>query len=124
MAGQVLVLVNRERAKAGCRAVTANASLQRAAQAHSADMAARNYFSHTSQDGRTFADRIRAAGYGGNRMAENIAAGQATAASVMQAWMSSSGHRANILNCSYTALGVGHATGGSYGHYWVQDFGG
>lgn len=124
VAGQVLSLVNSERAKAGCGAVRASSALQSAAQAHSADMAAKDYFSHTSADGRTFADRIRAAGYRGGTVGENIAAGQSTASAVMRSWMDSSGHRANILNCAFTALGVGHATGGSYGHYWTQDFGG
>jgi len=124
VADQVLALVNNERAKAGCRSVKASSALQRAAQGHSADMAAKDYFSHDSQDGRSFADRIRAAGYSGGSIAENIAAGQSTASSVMKGWMNSSGHRANILNCSYSALGVGYAKGGSYGYYWTQDFGG
>ncbi|WP_241668139.1 CAP domain-containing protein [Pedococcus bigeumensis] len=122
--GQFLSLVNSERAKAGCGAVRSNSALQRAAQGHSADMAAKNYFSHTSKDGRTFADRIRAAGYGGSTIGENIAAGQSTASAVMRSWLASSGHRANILNCAFTAIGVGYARGGSYGHYWTQDFGG
>lgn len=124
VAGQVLLLVNQERAKVGCRALSANASLQRAAQGHSTDMATNDYFSHTSLDGRTFADRIRAAGYVGSLLAENIAAGQPTASTVMAGWMSSPGHRANILNCAYTSLGVGLARGGTYGYYWTQDFGG
>lgn len=124
VAAQVLSLVNSERARAGCASVRTSSALQTAAQRHRADMAARDYFSHTSQDGRTFADRIRAAGYRGGTIGENIAAGQATASAVMRSWMSSSGHRANILNCAFTSLGVGHATGGSYGHYWTQDFGG
>jgi uncharacterized protein YkwD len=122
--GQFLSLVNSERAKVGCRAVRSNSVLQRVAQGHSADMAAKNYFSHTSKDGRTFADRIRAAGYGGGTIGENIAAGRSTASAVMRSWMASSGHRANILNCAFTAMGVGYAKGGSYGHYWTQDFGG
>ena len=124
VADQVLAMVNNERAKAGCRSLKASSALQRAAQGHSADMAAKDYFSHDSRDGRDFADRIRAAGYSGGAIAENIAAGQSTASSVMKGWMNSSGHRANILNCRYTALGVGYAKGGSYGHYWTQDFGG
>lgn len=124
VARQVLSLVNSERAKAGCGAVRSNTALQRAAQGHSADMAAKDYFSHTSKDGRTFADRIRAAGYGGGTLGENIAAGQSTASAVMRSWMASSGHRANILNCAFTGLGIGYAKGGSYGHYWTQDFGG
>lgn len=124
MAGQVLTLVNAERAKAGCGSLATSSALQQAAQGHSADMAANDYFSHTSQDGRTFADRIRAAGYTGGAIAENIAAGQATASAVMTSWMNSPGHRANILNCAYRYLGVGYAKGGTYGTYWTQDFGG
>lgn len=124
VASQVLALVNDERAKAGCGSLTTSSALQRAAQGHSADMAANDYFSHDSQDGRSFSDRIRAAGYTGGAIAENIAAGQATASAVMRSWMDSPGHRANILNCSYRHLGVGYAKGGSYGYYWTQDFGG
>ncbi|EWT07409.1 hypothetical protein N864_07145 [Intrasporangium chromatireducens Q5-1] len=121
---RVVQLVNAARAKAGCRPVSVNSALTGAAQAHSADMARNNYFSHTSLDGRTAMQRMRAAGFTGSLMGENIAAGQTTADSVMSAWMKSSGHRANILNCGYRFIGVGHATGGSYGHYWTQDFGG
>jgi uncharacterized protein YkwD len=124
VAGQVLSLVNAERAKAGCNAVRSNSALTRAAQGHSADMAAHDYFSHTSKDGRTFSQRIRAAGYSGGTIGENIAAGQSSASAVMRSWMGSSGHRANILNCRFTALGVGYARGGGYGYYWTQDFGG
>ena len=91
---------------------------------HSADMAANDYFTHDSQDGRTFADRIRATGYSKGTIGENIAAGQQTPDAVMQSWMDSAGHRANILNCAFTDMGVGIGRGGSYGTYWTQDFGG
>lgn len=121
---QVVALVNVERSRAGCAPVSADAALQSAAQGHSDDMAARDYFSHTSPDGSTFAERIRAAGYLGGAIAENIAAGQPSAQDVMSAWMASPGHRANILNCTYRDIGVGYATGGSYGTYWTQTFGG
>jgi uncharacterized protein YkwD len=124
VAHQVVALVNIERARAGCDPVSADAALQSAAQGHSDDMAARDYFSHTSPAGSTFADRIRAAGYRGGSIAENIAAGQRSAKAVMDAWMASPGHRANILNCTYRDIGVGYATGGSYGTYWTQTFGG
>jgi uncharacterized protein YkwD len=124
VAAQVLSLVNAERLKAGCRSLASSSALQQAAQGHSVDMAANDYFSHTSEDGRSFSDRIRAAGYTGGGIAENIAAGQATASAVMTSWMNSPGHRANILNCAYRYLGVGFAKGGSYGSYWTQDFGG
>ncbi len=119
----VLTLVNSERAKAGCSALTANSTLASVARAHSADMAARRYFSHTNPDGKSPFDRMRAAGYSGRLMGENIAAGYRTAAAVMEGWMNSSGHRANILNCGYREIGVGFATGGSFGTYWTQVFG-
>ena len=121
---QVIALVNAQRTKAGCRALTVDLRLARAAQAHSIDMARRRYFSHTSPDGRTFVQRIRAQGYPGTRLGENIAAGYPTASTVMAAWMKSPGHRANILNCRFTVIGVGSAVGGPYGYYWTQDFGG
>jgi uncharacterized protein YkwD len=85
-------------------------------------MAKYSYFSHTSRDGRSPWQRIRAQGYNYGS-AENIAAGQSSAKSVVVAWMKSPGHRKNILNCSSKAVGVGVARGGSYGIYWTQDFG-
>ena len=121
--GTVLTLVNQERAKAGCAKLSQDSRLVEAARAHSADMAARNYFDHTTPEGVTFDKRITNAGYRFSRAAENIAAGQSSPASVMQSWMNSSGHRANILNCGLTDLGVGviYSTGGR--PYWTQDFG-
>ncbi len=96
-----------------------------AARAHSDDMATYDYFSHTSLDGRTPAERITAAGYAWNACGENIAAGYATPEAAMQAWMNSSGHRANILSTTFCDLGVGYAyvPESSYQHYWTQDFG-
>jgi uncharacterized protein YkwD len=119
---EVVRLVNVERGRAGCAAVHVDARLATAARLHSEDMAKQNYFSHTSLDGRSPWDRIRAQGYAYGS-AENIAAGYSTPAAVMTGWMNSAGHRANILNCANTALGVGVARGGSYGTYWTQDFG-
>ena len=119
----VLQLVNSERASAGCSALTANGTLTSVARAHSVDMATRGFFSHTNPDGLDPFERMRAAGYNGRTMGENIAAGYATPAAVMNAWMNSSGHRANILNCAFKEIGIGKATGGSYGTYWTQDFG-
>ena len=111
---QVIQLVNVQRAKVGCRALVLDARLSRAAQAHSIDMAKRRYFSHTSLDGRTFAQRIRAQGYTGSLIGENIAAGYPTPKAVMDAWMKSPGHKANILRCRYKAIGVGSAGGWPY----------
>lgn len=120
---QVLTLVNAERAKAGCKALVADSRLAKAAKAHSADMAARNYFEHTTPDGVEFATRITNAGYRWSAAAENIAMGQKDPASVMTSWMNSSGHRANILNCGYRNLGVGLAYNTKKAPYWTQDFG-
>jgi uncharacterized protein YkwD len=88
-------------------------------------MAVHRYFDHTSQDGRSPFDRMRGAGYKGGLMGENIAAGQPTPAAVMDAWMHSPGHRANILNCGYKVIGIGVFTlaGSPYRIYWTQDFG-
>ncbi|GAA1775775.1 CAP domain-containing protein [Luedemannella helvata] len=119
----VLTLVNQERAKAGCAELTRDSRLAKAARAHSADMAARGYFDHTTPEGVTFAKRILKAGYRYSWAAENIAAGQSSPASVMKGWMNSSGHRANILNCTLTNLGVGLVYSADGRPYWTQDFG-
>ncbi|HEY9439712.1 MAG TPA: sigma-70 family RNA polymerase sigma factor [Streptomyces sp.] len=119
---EVTRLVNVERAKAGCAAVRTNDELETAAGNHSADMAARNYFSHTSLDGSDPGDRITAAGYRWSTYGENIAEGQRTPAEVMDSWMNSEGHRANILNCAFKELGVGRADSPK-GLVWTQDFG-
>jgi uncharacterized protein YkwD len=101
------------------RALTDDSRLDTAAQKFSEDMSARDYFSHTTPEGVTFAQRITAAGYP-SPAAENIAKGSTTAAQTMDMWMNSDGHRQNILNCAYRALGVGLDESG---WYWVQDFG-
>lgn len=110
--------VNAYRQKNGRPVLKRDADLERRAQEFAMDMANRNYFSHTSPDGTTFAVRI--AGYGG-AAAENIAAGQTGAAAVVQAWSISQGHNANMLNLSYRAMGVGYAYNAqsTYKHYWV-----
>jgi uncharacterized protein YkwD len=118
---EVVRLTNVERAKAGCAPLKPNAQLRAAAYGHSADMSAKNYFDHTSQDGRSFADRIKAAGYSYTAIGENIAEGYDTAEAVVEGWMSSPGHRENMLNCDYTDIGVGYVKAG--GPYWTQDFG-
>jgi uncharacterized protein YkwD len=122
---EVALLVNQERAEAGLYPLNPDNSLFIAAQDHSADMAQQNYFSHNSLDGRLFSQRISNAGYTWNACGENIAAGYSTAQSVVNAWMNSSGHRANILSSLYCDLGVGYAfnTNSDYKYYWTQDFG-
>ncbi|OLZ67545.1 hypothetical protein AV521_24650 [Streptomyces sp. IMTB 2501] len=117
---RILQLVNAERAKVGCQELTLNSALANAAQAHSADMAAHQNMSHTGSDGSSPGDRITRAGFDWSAYGENVAYGYATADQVMAGWMSSPGHRANILNCSFKQIGVGLAQPGSY---WTQDFG-
>lgn len=117
----VLALVNQERSKVGCSPVTASSSLASLAQSFSDDMAARGFFDHTDPDGQSPWDRAAKAGVSGLG-GENIARGQADAEAVMEAWMNSEGHRANILNCDYKTLGVG-VHFGSGGPWWTQDFG-
>jgi uncharacterized protein YkwD len=117
----ILSLVNTQRASAGCSPLTADPSLDKLAQAFSDDMAARGFFDHTDPDGHTPWDRAKALGIT-NLGGENIARGQADAAAVMDAWMNSPGHRANILNCDYKTLGVGIHFG-TGGPWWTQDFG-
>jgi uncharacterized protein YkwD len=100
-----------------------NNYLEQAAIGHAADMAARNYFSHTSKDGRTMEDRIVLAGYtfkGFKSFAigENIAQGQLSIAEVMQGWIKSPGHCKNLMNPSFREVGVAFNNS-----YWVQDFG-
>jgi uncharacterized protein YkwD len=114
-------LTNAQRAAHGCSALRVDTRLRTAARSHSADMRDRNYFQHNSPDGRTPWDRIKAAGYT-TPGAENIAKGYPTAAAVLQGWMNSPGHRANILNCSLKAVGIGVSYGRS-GPWWTQDFG-
>jgi uncharacterized protein YkwD len=121
---EVVRLTNQARQQNGCGALKHDAKLRTAAFGHSADMAAKGYFSHNSPDGRNPGDRIQAAGFTPIRAwGENIAMGQRTAADVVKAWLDSPGHRANIMNCNFTHIGVGHHTGGSKGGpYWTQAF--
>ncbi|MGW5034594.1 sigma-70 family RNA polymerase sigma factor [Streptomyces nigra] len=120
--GQVVALVNKERAAAGCGPLAEDSLLDKSAQAHSADMAARDFFDHTNPDGADPGQRITAAGYRWSTYGENIAMGQQTPEAVMESWMNSPGHRANILNCSFKDIGVGVHEGPG-GPWWTQNFG-
>ncbi|MEU0691449.1 CAP domain-containing protein [Streptomyces uncialis] len=118
---EVAALVNTERNANGCKDITTDARLNRAAEGHSRDMAERDYFDHTSPDGRGVGDRVTAAGYEWSAVGENIAVGQPTAVAVVEAWLESPGHRANILNCDYTQMGLGVDTSDG-GPRWTQVF--
>ncbi|MEU2900168.1 CAP domain-containing protein [Streptomyces sp. NPDC001273] len=122
-AGEVVDLTNRERARAGLPPLSRDARLTAAAQAHSADMVARDFYSHTAPDGSRPWDRAAAAGSARRTVGENIACGQRSAAEVVEGWMNSPGHRANILKADFTHIGVGFAGGGRAGTYWTQLFG-
>ncbi len=102
-----------------------NSNLLNAAAGHSADMASQNYFSHTSLDGRSFDQRISAAGYAWSNVGENIAAGQSSVSSVMADWMASAGHCANIMNSRFTEVGVACVinNASTYRSYWTMNLG-
>ena len=105
-------------------AVAWNALLTQAADAHSQDMAAQNYFDHTSRDGRTFSQRIDATGYAWSTAGENIAAGYASVDAVMDGWTQSPGHCANLMNPNFSEIGVACVPGTSgttYNHDWTMD---
>ncbi len=122
---EVIDLVNAERAEEGCPALTAHPTLRQVAYAHSQDMAVRDFFSHVNPDGEELDDRVNETDYDWMGLAENIAAGYETPERVVEGWMNSPGHRANILNCTYLDIGVGYyyAANSTYEHYWTQVFG-
>jgi Ca2+-binding RTX toxin-like protein len=132
-ASRVLELTNQERAKLGLAALRSQSQLNTAAQSFSQAMAEQDFFAHTAPNGTTPTDRIRATGYLNDaaawRTGENIAAGYKTPDAVVQGWMASAGHKANILNPDFLDLGVGYFylqtdTGNvNYYHYWTQNFG-
>ncbi|MET8829269.1 CAP domain-containing protein [Streptomyces sp. NPDC004610] len=122
-AAEVTELTNRERVRAGLRPLAPDGVLAAAAQAHSADMVARDFYSHTAPDGSKPWDRAAAAGSRHRSIGENIACGQRSASEVVTGWMNSPGHRANILKPDFTHIGIGFAGGGRSGTYWTQLFG-
>nr|WP_255719336.1 CAP domain-containing protein [Pelomonas sp. P8] len=130
----MLELVNRYRAAgASCgsegnfapaSALRWQANLTQAALQHSDDMQSGNFFSHTGSNGSTAGQRITAAGYSWRAYGENIAAGQASASTVMTSWMNSPGHCANIMNSTFREIGVACVKGGAgntYGTYWTME---
>lgn len=132
---EILALINEARATARTCGTTHYAAaaplgwdmqLFQAAATHAADMAANNYFSHTGQDGSSFSDRLSAAGYRYRAAAENIAAGQTSVRAVMQGWIQSPGHCANIMNGNLTEVAVAcvRSNGNAqYGTYWAMELG-
>lgn len=125
----VLNLTNRFRVANGVGRLRANGRLQAAALGHSRAMANQDFFSHDGVDGSTPAQRAERSGFVGWRVGENIAAGYTTPKDVVQGWIDSPGHRANMLYPAYTVLGVGYVRRVpdpgrlNYGTYWTQLFG-
>ncbi len=123
MVAQVAALVNAQRVRAGCRPVAVDARLNRAALRHSRDMGLRGYFDHVSPEGRSVGDRVTAEGYAWSAVGENVAAGPESAAEAMRGWMASPGHRANVLDCAFTHMGLGvEGVDTSGGPHWTQVF--
>ena len=118
---EVWSLVNEERERAGLPTLAWDAGAAEVAYAHSLDMDARGFFSHTNPDGLAPWDRLTAAGISWSAAGENIARGYGSAAAVMAGWMASDGHRANILHPSFSRLGVGVHEGPD-GPWWTQVF--
>jgi uncharacterized protein YkwD len=121
---EVIRLVNVERGKAGCGSVQLNTKLRTAIRLHVQELVTHGdlYISHVSDDGRDFVARAKEQGYS-DPGGENVARGQRDAADVMTSWMNSAGHRANILNCDFKALGAGAVEGVDGTIVWGQLFG-
>jgi len=122
---QVISLINQQRANNGLAGLASSGALGTAARNHSIDMACNNFMNHTGSNGSDFGSRLSLAGFSYSSAAENVAAGQGSPAEVVSAWMGSEGHKSNILNASFTYIGVGYAysSGATYKNYWTADFG-
>ncbi len=118
---EVIRLVNEQRAKNGLPALKTDWELSRVARYKSQDMADKGYFSHTSPTYGSPFDMMKKFGISYRTAGENIAKGQKTPEAVVNAWMNSPGHRANILNSSYSRIGVGYV---QKGNIWTQMFAG
>lgn len=116
---EVVRLVNIERSKNGLSPLTYDWELSRVARYKSQDMKDNNYFSHTSPTYGSPFQMMKSFGISYKTAGENIAKGYKTPGAVVNGWMNSSGHRGNILNPSFTRIGVGYVRNG---HYWTQMF--
>ncbi|WP_125151926.1 CAP domain-containing protein [Clostridium rectalis] len=119
---EVIKLVNEERAKISLPALKANVELSKVARIKSQDMIDKNYFSHTSPTYGSPFDMMKKFGIKYTTAGENIASGYSTAKEVVDGWMNSPGHRANILNKSFTEIGVGLGKNSNGTCYWTQMF--
>lgn len=117
---RIVELVNEERAKAGLNSLTLQENVTEAAQVRAVEC--ESLFSHTRPNGTSFSTALKEAGVSYRGAGENIAWGQKTPEQVMEDWMNSSGHRANILNEKYTTIGVGYYQNAAGRNYWTQLF--
>ncbi|MFG2119859.1 CAP domain-containing protein [Streptomyces sp. NPDC048710] len=115
--GEILQMVNAERAKANCPALQENGQLTKAAQTFADDASKNHLTNHTGSDGSSYSQRIKDAGYNAGPAAENMSWGTTDAKTIVDGWMNSSGHRGNIVNCDYKDTGVAVS-----GDYAVQVF--
>ena len=118
--GDMLSSVNAYRAQNGLPRLAENWNLDMAAIDHSTDMAQRRAMSHTGYNGSNAGQRISANGYRARAWGENVAAGQPNVGAVMNAWMNSAGHRANILNPAFTEVGFAAVTASNGTIYWTM----
>ncbi|MGA8942633.1 MAG: CAP domain-containing protein [Thermoactinomyces sp.] len=119
---EVFQMVNQEREKHGLQPLQLDMDVSKVAGKKSQDMKEKHYFNHQSPTYGSPFEMLQQHGIAFRAAGENIAAGQKTAKEVMDGWMNSEGHRANILNPDYTHIGIGYVEGGDYGTYWTQMF--
>lgn len=120
----LLLLSNNARTRAGAPSLRANTLLTQVAQRHAEAMAYGGYFDHIDTQGRGVGERLLAAGYNYRWCGENISAGKSNADDVIQWWLESAGHRANILKPEFSEVGFGYCfiaqDKNAFHHYWVQ----
>ena len=124
---RILELVNQERASAGLDPLAVDEQLDRAANLHTNEMVQADRMSHRLPGEASLGDRVSETGYNWTTIGENVAAGYTTPEAVVEGWMNSSGHRANILNPDFTHMGVGYDyapddISGDMDTYWTQVF--
>ena len=119
-----MALINQERANQGIAPLSVSSQLTASARQHSRDMACNDFFSHTGSDGSSPFARIASSGYSYSAAAENIFGGNVLPQAVFNSWMSSPGHRTNMLNPTYIHIGVGYIynAASTYGGYYTADF--
>jgi len=120
--GRLITLMNQSRAKAGLRPLQPSRLLGEVARAHSREMSAGDFFSHTSPTGWGPMERLERAGYAWKAFGENIGCGEDSPEKILLSWMNSSDHRENVLDPAYTEVGIGLVRGGKCRTYWTALF--